>query len=315
MKTSSLFKIFLMLFFVIPFIKLGHTNEVSDPILTIEIYADGDIKRIDFQSDDIERVGINERPCDTRLEITFVPRFHSVIKGLTEENKGKRAVIRVGGETIFSGIIRETIRGGKIGPSFSSAGHARTIIEKMGREPDYHLKLTPKEIEASKRYTEPPKNPWAKKTLDAITIYHDYENAEKFAKKAIESDPDEPQYHIILGSIYYKQGKKIFALEEALTTERLSNEEDLKRFPGTYLSIADLYAHFNEYDKAIEYYQRVLSVYKDNFLAHLILAEVYESMGKTDLALKEYLLFSESDNENIKKKGLEGIRRLRKETE
>lgn len=70
-----------------------------------------------------------------------------------------------------------------------------------------------------------------------------------------------------------------------------------------------------EYNKAIEYYQRVLSVYKDNFLAHLILAEVYESMGKTDLALKEYLLFSESDNENIKKKGLEGIRRLRKETE
>ena len=229
---------------------VGHANEVLDSILTIEIYADGEIKRIDFQSDDIERVGINERPCDTRLEITFASRFHSIIEKLTGENKGKRADLRTGGETIYSGIISETIRGGKIALTCTSAEHARAIMEKMGREPGYHFKLTPEEIEAWNAFIKPFKNPWAEKAFDASdinSIYYDLEKAEEFAKKAIKSDPDEPAFHKILGLIYYKQGKKKLALEEALKTERLSNEEDLKRFPGTYLGIAELYAGFNEY--------------------------------------------------------------------
>lgn len=109
-----------IIYFILSFPTVGHANEVLDSILTIEIYADGEIKRIDFQSEDIERIGINERGLVTQLEITFASRFHSIIEKLTGENKGKRADLRTGGETIYSGIIcLERVSG--IGPKVAQA--------------------------------------------------------------------------------------------------------------------------------------------------------------------------------------------------
>jgi hypothetical protein len=40
------------------------------------------------------------------------------------------------------------------------------------------------------------------------------------------------------------------------------------------------------------------------------IAEVYEKMGKYDLALKEYRSLTKSDNEEIRKKAMDAINRI-----
>lgn len=146
--------------------------------------------------------------------------------------------------------------------------------------------------------------------MDAIE-HGDFERAEEFIKKAIESDPMEPEYHQYLGVIYYRRGNKKLALEEALTAEKLSSKENLKQHPGIYLSIAELYESFNEYDKAIEYLNTVLSDHKYYLPAHSQLAEVYERAGRYGLAIQEFSFLSKSNDERARQEGLEGIRRLR----
>jgi tetratricopeptide (TPR) repeat protein len=205
---------------------------------------------------------------------------------------------------------KDLFQGAEISLENTAHGHAvENIIKKMGRKPSYYLKNTPEELEASKRYTEP-LNPWAEKAMNA-TQHGDYEKAEELAKKAIESNPSEARSHLLLGSIYYVQGKKRMALEETLTAERLSKKEDLERFPGTYLSIARLYRSLEEYEKAIEYVNKVLSANKNNLRARSLFAEIYEKMRRYDLAIQEYSLLSKSDDGEIRKIGLEGIRRLK----
>lgn len=302
-------KIFFISIFIIFFFAVSIESNIWSATLTLEICSDNEVKQIVFKPEEIEKVGINDTLGETRVEITIATKYHALLEKLTKENRGKRIVIRTETATLFSGTILDPIIGRMISLPCLSEKDARAMITKMGREPSYHLKFTPEELESAKIYTEPAKNLWAAKAIYAITDQN-FEKAEKFAKKAISSAPNEPSYHELLSTIYYNQGKKKLALKEALTAERLNKKDDLQRFPGTYLSIADLYAKLNEYEKAIEYFQKVLSVYENNLLAHLGLAETYESMGKTDFAFKEYLVLSESDDEDFQEKGLEGIKRL-----
>lgn len=311
MLRNRVSKIFLISISVLFFFASSIGENTWSANLTLEIYSKSEIERIVLQPKDIEKIGINETLGEIRVEITITKQYPLLLEEITKSNKGKKIVIRTEIETFFSGTILDPIEGRLISLPCSSEEEARTIIKKMGREPSYHLKFTPEELEAAKIYTEPGKNPWAAKAIYALTE-QDFKHAEEFAKKAIESDPEEPSYHKLLSTAYYNQGKKQLALKEVLTAERLSKKDDLQRFPGTYLALANLYAELNEYEKAVQYLHKILSVYENHVYAHLSLAEVYERMGKTDLALKEYSVLSESDDEHFKKKGLEGVQRLKK---
>jgi tetratricopeptide (TPR) repeat protein len=139
----------------------------------------------------------------------------------------------------------------------------------------------------------------------------EYEKAEEYARKAIEFSPGNPMPHNILGAIYHRQGKNELALQEVLTGERLSSKEDLQRFLGTYLGIGDIYAELKKYDKAIEYYRKVLSSHEGNLLAREGLAKVYVNMHRTDLAIEQYRILEKSESEYFQKQGAEGIKRLK----
>jgi tetratricopeptide (TPR) repeat protein len=182
----------------------------------------------------------------------------------------------------------------------------------MGRQAVYYsTQPTPEELENAKAYTEFAKDPWLHKAVNA-DLNGQWEKAEEYARKAIESSPNKPAPHELLSAIYHRQGKKELALQEALTAERLSSNDDLKKFPGTYLSLADLYSELKEYDKAIEYYKKVLSTHEGYLLAHEGLATVYEKVCMTDSAVKQYQILLESQEEHFHKQGLEGLERLKK---
>ena len=256
--------------------------------LTLEIQPKSPGAVITLQTHEIEKIGINERLGGICVVIELPSQYHQKLRQMTEENIGKKLNIRLDGETLVTGSIHTPLENGRFVLESSSVEEARQTILEFGREPDYHLKFTPEEIEEAKVYTEPAKNPWFGKAVYA-ELDGDYVKAEEYAKKAIESDPNEPGFHQHLGYLYYVQGKKELALEEYLTAERLSEEDVLRKFPGTYLGIAEVYTDLSEFDNALEYLNRILLNDPSNPIAHLNLAKVYERTGKNDMALKEYL--------------------------
>ncbi len=282
--------------------------------LIFEVYTKEGIKQVMVQPNEIVRAGIDETG-GARVGITVAQKYHDLLEKLTKENIGQKMVVRTENETVSSGTIMEGISKGKLALNCRSVEEAEAILRKMGREPDYHVKPTPEELEAAKKYMEPYyKNPWAQKAFDLLgkKQYPDYDKAEEFMRKAIESDPNESEYHFLLGYIYYRQRKLKLALDEHLSGERLSRGEDLNRSVANYLGIANLYAELKNYDKAIEYLNKALAINKNNLLARFRLAEVYEKMGKHDLAIQEYSFLSNSDDETARKAGLEGLKRLKK---
>ena len=84
-----------------------------------------------------------------------------------------------------------------------------------------------------------------------------------------------------------------------------------KQPPGVYLSLAETYAESGNYKKAIEYYKKVFAVRGRYPVAQMGLAEVYEKMGEYDLAVKEYHSLSELDDEEIRIRALDGIKRIK----
>lgn len=276
--------------------------------LTLEILPKSPGAVITLQTHEIEKIGINERLGGILVVIKLPSQYHQKLRQMTQENIGKKLNIRLDGETLVTGTIHTPLENGKFVLESSSVEEARQTILDFGKEPDYHLKFTPEEIEAAKVYTEPAKNSWFGKAVYA-ELDGDYVKAEEYTKKAIESDPNEPGFHQHLGYLYYVQGKKELALEEFLTAERLDEEDVLRKFPGTYLSIAEAYTSLNEYDSALEYLKKVFVTYPDNPSGHLQLAVIYEKRGENDLALKEYMKLLEDGY--FQQEATEAIRRLK----
>jgi tetratricopeptide (TPR) repeat protein len=280
--------------------------------LTLEFWSDHEAETIDIQPDEITQVRIRDDGRRPAVEIILNERYHKILEELTRTNLGKRVTIKSNAEVLFEGTIVVPINGGDMALACSSKDQAEAIIHKMGRQAVYYsTKPTPEELEEAKARTESTKDPWVDKAIEA-DMHGDYEKAEEYARKAIELSPEKPTPHDFLAIIYHHQGRKALALQEALTAEKLSTEEDLRRFPGTYLTIAEFYSELEEYDKAIEYYKKVLSTYERNFSAHEGLARVYESLCITDSAITEYQFLLESRDDYIQKQGSEGIERLKK---
>ena len=97
-----------------------------------------------------------------------------------------------------------------------------------------------------------------------------------------------------------------------MKSEEILKKIDIKKRPPVqvlFLRLGDLYAELNEYEKAIEYY-KLYDVYGYDPRTQMRIAEVHEKMGEYDLALKEYHSLSKSDDEDIRKKAKEGIKRI-----
>jgi len=299
---------------IIAFIYLSacskNTSQSTD--LVLEMSGDGRMQVIRVPINELGKVGINERSGGIRVEIVLPQQYHTKLESITREMVGGNMVIKLRDETVSSGKIFEPLSQGRFSFDVPSEKEALSLFDRMGMKPSYHLRVSHEEVEASKRNAEILSSPMIKKAFEALTVRKDLETAINYARKAVESEPSEPAYREILSTFYYQQGNKQMALDEMLTAERLSSSEDLKRYPGILLSIANLYVGFKEYAKAKEYISRVLSDDPNNFLAHLDLAELYEKMGELDLAIRQYLVISKSPDVAFQAKGTEGLDRLQK---
>lgn len=282
-------------------------------ILILEIQTESSVKKLVIQSEEIEKIGIIESLVDTKVEITIASKYNSKLKKLTQENIGRKLNIIMGNNVLYSGTIYEPLKNGIVSLSCSSEQEVRSIIQKIGRVPDYHLKPTKEELEYAKTYTDPANNPWAIKSMDA-ELKGDYVKAEEYAKKAIESNPNEPLHYAGLGAIYYIQGKRKLALEQYQKAKKRIREHDIYKYPGIYLSLGELYAESGMYDNAVRSFQDLLSADFTNLKAHSGLAKVYEDIGKVELAIEEYSILLKSEDEYFIKWGAEGIERLEKQT-
>jgi tetratricopeptide (TPR) repeat protein len=279
----------------------------------MEIYSsDVGIERIRFPWEAVEKAGIDfTRGASPAIEITIAPKYYKIFENIKTKSMGNNVVLKSGTETFFSGSVTLAIKDGVIVLYSFPEDDTKNFFNKLGRKPDYSKTFTTEELEAAKEYRKSAENPWFKKAVYA-QLDRDYTKAEEYAKKAIESDPNDPAYYIFLGTIYYQQGKKELTLKELLKAEDIVKKIDVKKQPpGLYLSLAGIYAESENYEKAVEYYKKVFDVYGRDPVAQMGLAEVYEKMGKYDLALKEYHSLSESDDGNIRSKALDSIKRIK----
>lgn len=298
----SIVTIFLLVHFV--------AYKVFSCTIILEIEGENREKEICLHSDDINKIGINERLGGTRVEISIAPKFVPILSKFTEQNVGKKLAIRTQTEIIFSGTIVEPIIDGIIVFPRSSEEHAKATIKKIGRKADYHLKLSPEETENAKVYTEAAKNPYSQKAIDAH-ISGDYKKAVQYAKKAIEINPKEPTNYMLLSMIHYSHGDKRFALDQAVKAEELIEAENITKYPGIYISLGQLYGELGKNDMAVKSYQKFLSTGENNLKVRLGLAKTYEKMGHKELAIQEYIFLSKSVDEYFRQKGLEGVNRLK----
>jgi tetratricopeptide (TPR) repeat protein len=284
------------------------------PSLTIEIFSDSEIiKMLQLYPEDIERAGIHHTAEEPIIEITIISKYHKVLEEMTTRNIGKQMILKSNAETLFLGKIMTPIKEGKMVLEGFSDDDVNIFFQKLGREPDYYDSTTHEELEASKDYLEPTQNPWYQKAVYA-DLEHDYVRAEKYIKKAIESAPQDYFYYLFLGEIYYKQDKKQLALKEYLKSEEFLKKIEIKKRPPVpvlFIRLGDLYAELNEYEKAIEYYNKLFDVYGYEPSTQMKIAGVYEKMGEYDLALKEYRSLSKSNDEEICEKAKEGIKRIK----
>jgi len=311
LRFHFLLRIALILFLILFGFNCSKTVE-EPPRITMEIYSsDVGKEQIQFPWEAIEKAGIDfTRGVDPAIEITIAPKYYKFFENIKTKSMGHNVVLKSGTETFFSGSVTLATKDGVMILYSFPKDDTKNFFDRLGRKPDYSKNFTPEELEAAKDYRKSAENPWFEKAVYA-QLDKDYVRAEEYVKKAIESNPNDYFYHMFLATIYRQQGKKELTLKELLKTEDIVKKMDVKKQPpGLYLSLAGIYAGSENYEKAVEYYKKVFVVYGRNPVAQMGLAEVYEKMGKYDLALKEYRSLSESEHENIKSKALEGIKRI-----
>ena len=86
---------------------------------------------------------------------------------------------------------------------------------------------------------------------------------------AIELQPEISVYHSNYGNILYQSNNLEFAIQEHKRAIKL----DKKNFQSFY-SLGVVYSHLKNYEKAIEYYKKALSLDGDSSVAHNNLANI-----------------------------------------
>ena len=108
----------------------------------------------------------------------------------------------------------------------------------------------------------------------------DYRNAEKMLKKALSEDPEMEEVYIKLGSLYTIQGKTEKALEYYLLGTKLK-----EKYPDIFFGAGVSYYDLNNFDKAAEYLERAVNMYKmankeeELNRAVILLYYSYDSLG------------------------------------
>jgi tetratricopeptide (TPR) repeat protein len=129
---------------------------------------------------------------------------------------------------------------------------------------------------------------------DAYLGLEDYQNAEYYARTAIELDPGNKWYHLKLAQIYSRSGqysKSIEALEKA--REYHPNEI------GILMQLAVLYAELREYDKSNSIYDIILSIRGSDPEVHRRKYRNHMQLNQHEAALEQLQLMLELEPDNL----------------
>jgi tetratricopeptide (TPR) repeat protein len=104
------------------------------------------------------------------------------------------------------------------------------------------------------------------------------EEAEEYIKRAVGADPDNGAYLDSLGWLHYRQGKYEQAIAELLNAANVLKEQD----PTVFEHIGDTYLAMNQVAKAVEYWQKALTLDPTNKGLATKIAQAKSRVSQTD---------------------------------
>ncbi len=95
---------------------------------------------------------------------------------------------------------------------------------------------------------------------------------------------------LIVGN--YLLGKKIVKYENKLKALSQNSENEKKDIPINLFTLGSMYYNnTHDYEKAVEYFQKIISEYPDcdfSELVQFMIGDCYEKLGRIELAVHEY---------------------------
>ena len=108
-------------------------------------------------------------------------------------------------------------------------------------------------------------------------------NTEKYLLKAIKYEPDNVDYKMFLANFYSNLERNDDAL--ALYKDVIKRDAS---YEVAWAGAANIYENLEDYTNALKYRKEAASRFSDNIFDLYKLAELYNKLGKTDLAAKYY---------------------------
>lgn len=119
--------------------------------------------------------------------------------------------------------------------------------------------------------------------IDCLLKLEDYKQAEKEVEKRIKREAD-PGLYVQLGYVYSSSGD-----EKKAQQSFAKAIQELPPFQRQIDAVADAFANKGELDYVVKTYERGRKLLNGVYNYHFELAKVFNSQGKFDLALEEYL--------------------------
>ena len=103
------------------------------------------------------------------------------------------------------------------------------------------------------------------------------------AKATIAKHKDEPEFHILIGSIMFMRGDKATALQAFVRAIQLD-----PKIPGGWLNIGNIYYDYGEFRRAAIYYRRAIALKPDYAKAYINMANTLTQLGVHAAAIPFY---------------------------
>lgn len=129
---------------------------------------------------------------------------------------------------------------------------------------------------------------------DTYLALQDYQNAEYYARTAIDLEPENLWYHTKLVQIYVQNRQNDMALE----TLNIAREH----FPGNaniLYQLAALYAEFHDYKSSNQVYDEILSARGSDYEIHRRKYRNYIQLDDPDAAIEELMRMRELEPDNL----------------
>ncbi|HZT35361.1 MAG TPA: tetratricopeptide repeat protein [Nitrososphaera sp.] len=119
--------------------------------------------------------------------------------------------------------------------------------------------------------------------VDALVRAQKTDQAMSFLKSTLESNPDNAEAHVLMGSLQLKSG----ASDDALKSFKLAVESEPKNVAG-YKALAELYIGQKKFEEALDVIRSGLQIRPDSMILHYTLAGALERAKQYEAAINEY---------------------------